>query len=67
MTERHEFLQAVLPQLTQADTAFNNGDPNPRIRIWSQSDPVTLFGAVLTKSGSAEVVSAFEVACREIL
>lgn len=60
MTERHEFPRAVLPPLTEAETAFHNGDPNPRIRIWSQSDPVTLFGAVLTKSGSAEVVSAFE-------
>lgn len=60
MTERDEFLRAVLPALTEADTAFHNGDPNPRIRMWSQSEPVTLFGAVLTKSGPAEVISAFK-------
>lgn len=59
MAERDEFLEATLPGLLEADTAFHNGDPRARSAIWSQNDPVTLFGAVLTKSGWAEIEPAF--------
>ena len=60
MTQRDEFLEATLPRLLEADTAFHNGDSRARSAMWSQNDPVTLFGAVLTKSGGAEIRSAFE-------
>ena len=55
-----EFLASVLPRLTDADTAFHNGDPGPRKAIWSRNDPVTLFGALLTKRGWGEVAPAFD-------
>jgi ketosteroid isomerase-like protein len=58
--ETEDFLQTVLPPLTQADTALHNGDAAPRIAIWSHEDPVTVFGAALTVSGWTEVQQLFE-------
>lgn len=55
-----EFLASVLPSLTAADTALHNGDPGPRSALWSRNDPVTLFGALLTKTGWAEIAPVFE-------
>lgn len=60
MSEVDEFLEAVLPPLTEADTAFHNGDAAPRTALWSREDPVTLFGAVMIKTGWQEVGPAFE-------
>jgi ketosteroid isomerase-like protein len=60
VSEAEDFLKSVLPRLTEADTAFHNGDARPRIAIWSRKDPVTLFGALLTKGGWQEVGPAFE-------
>lgn len=58
--QRDEFLEATLPGLLEAETAFHNGDTRGRSAMWSQNDPVTLFGAVLTKSGWAEIAPAFD-------
>ena len=60
MSEVEDFLESVLPPLREADTAFHNGDAGPRIAIWSRNDPVTLFGALLTKSGWSEIGPAFD-------
>lgn len=60
MSQVAEFLAAVLPRLTTADTALHNGDPRPRKAMWAHSDPVTLFGAVWTAAGWAEVGPTFE-------
>lgn len=60
MSETEDFLHAVLPRLTEADTALHNGDPGPRIAIWSRNDPVTLFGALQIKSGWRDVSEVFE-------
>jgi ketosteroid isomerase-like protein len=60
MAEVDDFLGSALPALTEADTALHNGDAGPRMVIWSQSDPVTVFGALLTKSGWADIAPAFE-------
>ncbi len=60
MADVDEFLASVLPPLTAADTALHNGDPGPRIELWSRSDPVTLFGALQIKSGWAEIAPIFE-------
>ncbi len=59
MTQRDEFLRSVLPRLTEADTAFHNGDPGPRIAMWSHNSPATLFGAALSDVGPSEVISVF--------
>ena len=60
MSERDDFLESVLPRLIETDTAFHNGDPNPRLTLWSENDPVTLFGAALTATGWKETASAFQ-------
>ena len=60
MAQRDEFLKATLPGLLEADTALHSGDPHGRSVTWSRNDPVTLFGALLTKSGWAEIGPTFE-------
>jgi ketosteroid isomerase-like protein len=60
LSEAEDFLEHVLPRLTEADTALHNGDASPRIAIWSHNDPTTLFGAVMTRSGWKEIGPAFE-------
>ncbi len=60
MGELDEFLAAALPQLEEADTALHNGDPSLRKAVWSHNDPVTVFGAVLTKSGWDQIGPAFD-------
>ena len=42
-----------------ADNALINGDPEPRMRLWSHHDPVTLFGAERSATGWAEVSEVF--------
>lgn len=58
-TETEAFLTEMLPRQQSAEQAIHNGDPEPRIALWSGNDPVTLFGAQLTSSGWNEVEPAF--------
>jgi hypothetical protein len=45
--EVEEFRSTVLARQTEAEEAFvTNGDPGPRMDLWSKNDPVTLFGAI---------------------
>lgn len=60
MGEVEELLAATLPQLEEADTALHNGNPDLRSAMWSHNDPVTLFGAAVTKTGWAEVGPTFD-------
>ncbi len=60
MAEVDEFLGSVLPTLRAAEIAFHDGDAGPRMAMWSHEDPVTLFGALLTKSGWDELAPAFQ-------
>ena len=60
MSEADDFLAATMPRLTEAEIALHNGDAAPRIAMWSPNDPVTLFGAAVTKSGWADVRATFE-------
>jgi ketosteroid isomerase-like protein len=60
MAEVDAFLASTMPRLTQADTALHNGDAGPRKAIWSRDDPVTLFGAAVTKSGWGEIGPTFD-------
>lgn len=61
MADVGEFLAAVVPPLTAADTAIHNGDAGPRIALWSHKDPVTLFGALQSKTGWREIAPIFEM------
>lgn len=61
MDDAEAFLAAVMPVLTEADTAMHNGDAEPRKALWSRTDPVTLFGAARTTVGADEVIPFFDV------
>jgi hypothetical protein len=58
--EVEEFLAATVPQLEEADTALHSGNPGLRSAMWSHQDPVTLFGAAITRVGWAEIGPTFE-------
>lgn len=55
MDETEDFLATVLPRQVAAGTAVHNGDADPWVQLWSQADPVTLFGAWRSRSGAADV------------
>lgn len=57
--EVERFLAEMLPKLEAADTALHNGDAAGRIAAWSQHDPLTLFGAAVTRRGWAEIGPTF--------
>ncbi|QIG40414.1 nuclear transport factor 2 family protein [Microbacterium sp. 4R-513] len=58
-TETEAFLAQMVPAQSAADAEIHNGDPLPRIALWSHHDPVSLFGANLTVSGWSDVERAF--------
>jgi ketosteroid isomerase-like protein len=60
MNELDTFLEAMLPHLKAADTALHSGDASRRIAMWSQTDPVTLFGAAVTSSGWDGIRATFD-------
>ena len=60
MTELQEFLDTFVPRQEKADDALHNGDPEPRMELWSREDPVTVLGAFgVAASGWEEVSEAF--------
>jgi ketosteroid isomerase-like protein len=51
-----EFLATALQRQIDADFALHDGNPQPRLELWSQQEPVTLFGALVpVESGRAGV------------
>jgi ketosteroid isomerase-like protein len=60
MDEVEEFLATGLKGQIDADLAIHDGDPEPRMAMWSHADPVTLFGAAVpVASGWAELEPTF--------
>ena len=52
--ELDTFLATGLKQQIDADFALHDGDPGPRLALWSHEDPVTVFGAAVPlESGRA--------------
>jgi ketosteroid isomerase-like protein len=47
------------PRITEAETALHNGDPGPRIAMWSRAEPLTLFGAAVSGSGWDQIGPIF--------
>ena len=54
-----DFVALVVPRLEEEASAIHAGDVEPRLALWSRSDPVTLFGAVMTRTGWDELQPAF--------
>jgi ketosteroid isomerase-like protein len=60
MTELDEFLATGLKQQIDADFALHDGDPEPRMALWSHTDPVTVLGAAVpVASGWSELEQMF--------
>jgi ketosteroid isomerase-like protein len=59
MSELDDFLTPTLARQLEAEKALINGDPGPRLAMWSTQDPVTVFGADRNAIGSQEVTQAF--------
>ena len=59
MSELDDFLTPTLTRQLDAEQALINGDPGPRLAMWSTQDPVTVFGAEKSVIGSEEVRQAF--------
>jgi ketosteroid isomerase-like protein len=47
-TETERFLAEMLPRQRTAEQAIHHGDAEPRLALWSRSDPVTVFGAKMS-------------------
>jgi ketosteroid isomerase-like protein len=45
MSALDDFRSQTLARQAEAEQAMVLGDPEPRMRLWSRHDPVTLFGA----------------------
>ena len=60
MSEVDDFLAAVMPRQVAAETAMHNGDAGPRKAMWSRHEPVTLFGALVSRSGWNDLSDTFE-------
>src|ERR1700684_3675948 len=45
MSELDDFRTVTLARFAEAERALHDGDPEPRLAMWSDQDPVTLFGA----------------------
>jgi ketosteroid isomerase-like protein len=59
MSEKEQFLEWVRSRLRDAEEALHNGDAEPRLAIWSENDPVTVFGAWKSANGQDEVRGLF--------
>jgi ketosteroid isomerase-like protein len=55
MAQTDEFLAEMLPRWHEAYRALCSGDVAPWAAIWSARDPVTLFGAAGSATGTEEV------------
>ena len=59
MSDLDDFLTTALPRQLEAERALHDGDPGPRLAMWSTKDPVTVLGAVRSASGWDEVSQLF--------
>ncbi|HEY7019850.1 MAG TPA: nuclear transport factor 2 family protein [Ktedonobacterales bacterium] len=59
MSELDDFLAATLPRQLEAERAIHNGDPEPRLAMWSTNEPVTVLGAVQNATGWDEASKLF--------
>ena len=60
MSERDDFLAWTQSRLREAETALHDGDPGPRLAVWSTREPVSVLGAARSAVGQAEVHELFE-------
>ena len=59
MSDRDDFLAWTQSRLRDAETALHNGDPGPRLAIWSVREPVSVLGAARSAVGQEAVRDLF--------
>ena len=59
MSDRDDFVAWTQTRLRDAETALHNGDPNPRLAIWSTREPVSVLGAWRSAVGQEKVRDLF--------
>jgi ketosteroid isomerase-like protein len=59
MSELDDFHASTLARQVEAEEALRNGDPEPRLAMWSTQDPVTVLGGVRSAKGWDEVSGLF--------
>jgi ketosteroid isomerase-like protein len=57
--ETEAFLADVADRYQDAERALHNGDPAPRMALWSRADPLTLYGADKNAQGWPEIEPVF--------
>src|ERR1700761_4921632 len=57
--ETKAFLADVKDRYLEAERALHNGDPAPRLALWSRTDPLTLYGADKNAQGWPEIEPVF--------
>ena len=55
-----DFRTEVLPRMVEEASGIHDGDAAPRRALWSHTDPVTLFGAEMSRRGWTQLEPAFE-------
>jgi ketosteroid isomerase-like protein len=55
-----EFLSTVLPLMRDEVVGLHDGKAGPRTAVWSHTEPVTLFGAEMSRRGWDQLEPAFE-------
>ena len=60
MSDRDDFVAWTQSRLREAETALHNGDPGPRLAIWSTREPVSVLGAWRSAVGQEDVRALFE-------
>jgi ketosteroid isomerase-like protein len=60
MDDADDFLATVLPLMRDEVVALHSGTAGPRVAAWSHSEPVTLFGAEMSRRGWNQLEPAFE-------
>jgi ketosteroid isomerase-like protein len=59
MSDRDDFVTWTQTRLRDAETALHNGDPAPRLAIWSTREPVSVLGAARSAVGQQAVRDLF--------
>jgi ketosteroid isomerase-like protein len=59
MSDRDDFQAWTQTRLRDAEIALHNGDPGPRLAIWSTREPVSVLGAARSAVGQEPVRALF--------
>jgi ketosteroid isomerase-like protein len=60
VSDHDDFLAWTRTRLRDAETALHNGDPGPRLAIWSAREPVSVLGAARSAVGQEAVRELFQ-------